>query len=108
VGVLPGASQSAGNLQGGGRLSVNWVVTAWFRSELIVFGPYGSQEMAQRKSRQLAGYGFEPLSVTSTKTVQDGRRLMELPWRPPPPERWNDPALWPSSPQDDPDTGQPP
>jgi len=89
-------------------LSVNWVVTAWFRSELIVFGPYGSQEMAQRKSRQLAGYGFEPLSVTSTKTVQDGRRLMELPWRPPPPERWNDPALWPSSPQDDPDTGQPP
>jgi len=108
VGILPGASQSAGNLQGGGRLSVNWVVTAWFRSELIVFGPYGSQEMAQRKSRQLAGYGFEPLSVTSTKTVQDGRRLMELPWRPPPPERWNDPALWPSSPQDDPDTGQPP
>jgi hypothetical protein len=82
-------------------LSTNWVVPAWFRGELIVFGPYGSQETAQRKSRQLAGYGFEPLPVTSTKTVQDGRRLMELPWRPPAPARWNDPASWPSSLPDD-------
>ena len=82
-------------------MSTNWVVPAWFRGELIVFGPYGSQETAQRKARQLAGYGFEPLPVTSTKTVQDGRRLMELPWRPPAPARWNDPALWPSSPPGD-------